>query len=79
MIEAFRLAVHELGGQNATSRALKGEGISVSQTSIWKRLKKSQPAATEWVLPLEKLTNIPRHKFRPDIYPLEDRGSRDTQ
>jgi len=80
MYEVFQMAVHELGGQNATSRALKKEGVSASQASIWKRLNKLQPAAIEWVLPLEKLTRIPRHRFRPDIYPLEDeRGLRDTQ
>lgn len=29
----------------------------------------------ERVLPLEKLTGVPRHELRPDIYPRRDRVS----
>lgn len=74
-VEAFREAVQIVGGQNAIAR-----GIGVSQASIWRKLNDKQPIPAEWVLPVEKLSKISRHRLRPDIYPLEkDRRSRDAQ
>lgn len=48
------------GGNVGIGRALKISGQAVSQ---WRRV----PA--ERVLDVEKLSGVPRHELRPDIYP----------
>lgn len=54
------LAVKEGGGTVALAKRL---GITSQAISQWDRI----PA--ERVLEVERVTGIPRHKLRPDIYP----------
>lgn len=60
-------AVGILRTQTAT-----GSLLGVGQAAISKRIAKGQPAAAEWVLPLERATGISRHRLRPDLYPLQE-------
>lgn len=55
-------AINEAGGGAKLARALKLHRQAVYQ---WSRV----PA--EHVFTVEKLTGIPRHKLRPDLYPAE--------
>jgi transcriptional regulator with XRE-family HTH domain len=54
----------------------------MTQADMAARLKVKPPAISKWesgkvsvgmVLAVEKLTGIPRHKLRPDIYPAPER------
>ena len=58
--DLVKLAVKEAGGTAALARALKIRSQAVSQ---WTRI----PAAQ--VLQVEKLSGIPRHVLRSDLYP----------
>ena len=60
--EAIRLA----GGQEALASKI---GVGQSLISYW--LKKAKKGvAPEHTLAIEALTGVPRHRLRPDIYPL---------
>lgn len=63
---ALRHAVALIGSQSATARTL-----GVSQTAVWKWLRKGQPLPAEHVLKVEQATGISRHDLRPDLYPRE--------
>jgi len=73
-LEALKEAVQLAGGQNAMAR-----NLGVSQASIWRWINENLQSPAEHVLKIEELTGVSRHDLRPDIYPIEDRGSRDTQ
>lgn len=45
--------------------------IGTSQQNISNWLRKKQPLPAEYVLKAEETTGIPRHEWRPDIYPPE--------
>ncbi|WP_307280337.1 transcriptional regulator [Labrys wisconsinensis] len=53
-------AISVVGGASAAGRAL---GITPQAVGQWRRI----PA--ERVLTLEKISGIPRHELRPDLYP----------
>jgi DNA-binding transcriptional regulator YdaS (Cro superfamily) len=57
-------AIRDAGGGGALSRAL-GKKPSRHAIYQWDRV----PA--EHVHAVEKITGIPRHKLRPDLYPAE--------
>ncbi|HEX2554212.1 MAG TPA: Cro/CI family transcriptional regulator [Microvirga sp.] len=61
-------AIEAYGGGAALARRL---GISRNAVSEW-RAKQRIPV--ERVLDLERLTGIPRHELRPDIYPAPRQG-----
>lgn len=73
-LEALERAIKSAGGQSALARFL-----GTTQGNIWGWLNNSKSIPPKWVLKIEELTGVSRHELRPDIYPLEDRGSRDTQ
>lgn len=52
------------GSQSAFAKAI---GTSQQNISNWLRKGKDLPA--EFVLKAEEVTGIPRHVWRPDIYP----------
>jgi len=54
------------GGASALARLI---GISRTAVSLW---RKQQRVPVTRVLEIERLTGIPRHKLRPDIYPVND-------
>ena len=56
------LALENVGGASALARLL---GVTRSAISQWDRVP------VERVLDVERLTGVPRHNLRPDIYPLE--------
>lgn len=56
-------AVEASGG---VSRLAEGIGVTRSAVSQWPRV----PA--ERVLEVERISGIPRHELRPDIYPAPD-------
>lgn len=58
-------AVTQAGGCAAVGRAL-----GISRQSVWKWLEADRVPA-ERVLDLEAITGLPRHKLRPDLYPVE--------
>ena len=60
MMEALQSAKIKVGGVSALAKAL---GVTSQAVSQWRRVP------VERVLDAEKLTGIPRHEFRPDIYP----------
>lgn len=72
--EALRKAVEMAGSQEKF-----GDSIGRAQATIWDWLNNNKSLPAEYVLLVEGLYHISRHELRPDIYPLEDRGSRDTQ
>lgn len=55
--------IETYGGAAALARRL---GISRNAVSDW---RSKQRVPVERVLDIEKLTGIPRHEIRPDIYP----------
>ncbi len=61
-------AKKELKGNTALARALDGK-ISPQAISQWKRV----PA--ERVLDVERVTGVPRHELRPDLYPAPSQES----
>lgn len=67
---ALAKAKEAMNGSTGLSRALGGEGvISPQAISQWKRV----PA--ERVLQVERVTGVPRHELRPDIYPDPERAA----
>jgi DNA-binding transcriptional regulator YdaS (Cro superfamily) len=46
------------------------DAIGTSQQNISNWLKKNRPLPAEYVLRAEMVTGIPRHAWRPDIYPV---------
>jgi DNA-binding transcriptional regulator YdaS (Cro superfamily) len=60
--EILLSVIMKAGGQVKLSQSL---GISQPAISQWKKVP------VHHVLNIEKITSIPRHDLRPDIYPLE--------
>jgi len=60
-------AIEKAGGQEKLAKLL---GVGQSHISNWKNRNKRIPA--ERVLDVERVTGVPRHRLRPDLYPLED-------
>jgi len=56
------------------SRFAAAIGTSQQNISNWLRTKRPLPA--EFVLKAEEVTGIPRHVWRPDIYPAEQFAGR---
>lgn len=63
--EGIEAAVRAAGGVGVLARAL---GISQPAVSSWRRI----PA--DRVLAIEALTQVPRYRLRPDLYPGEEPG-----
>lgn len=59
-------AIKAAGSQVALAELL---GIRQSHISNWKNRGKRIPA--ERVLEIERVTGVPRHQLRPDLYPTE--------
>lgn len=62
-------AKQAVNGNTGLSRALKC-GITPQAIAQWKHV----PA--DRVLRVEKVTGVPRHRLRPDLYPAPKRGVR---
>ena len=60
------LKAKEVAGGN-TGLAEKIGGLTPQAVSQWKRVP------VERVLDVERITGVPRHELRPDIYPPPDR------
>ncbi len=58
-------AIEAAGGRRVVAEAF---GVRYQANEKWQRLGRL-PA--ERVLLLEKLSGVPRHKLRPDLYPVE--------
>lgn len=57
-------AAYRNGGQVGLAKAL---GVSAQAITKWKDSR----VPAERVLDFERVTGIPRHRIRPDIYPVE--------
>lgn len=68
--EALQSALARAGSQSELARI-----CGVSQPAVWKWLQSSKRLPAEYVLRVESATGVSRHHLRPDIYPLEARGS----
>ncbi|MFN3456487.1 MAG: transcriptional regulator [Novosphingobium sp.] len=68
--EALQSALARAGSQSELARI-----CGVSQPAVWKWLQSSKRLPAEYVLRVENATGVSRHHLRPDIYPLESRGS----
>lgn len=64
--EALQKAIDKIGSQSKLSKVI---GESQQNISHW--LNKGRVPA-EQVLPIERLTGVPRYELRPDIYPPEE-------
>lgn len=65
---ALEEAKKAVRGNTGLSRALNDE-ITPQAVAQWKQV----PA--ERVLKVERVTGVPRHRLRPDLYPAPDRES----
>ena len=63
-MDSFSRAIAAAGSQQTLARAL---GITQQALSQWKRRR----IPAERVLDVERITGVPRHDLRPDIYPAE--------
>lgn len=63
---ALQKAIATLGGQVKLADAIQ---TSQQNVSNWLRTGKVAP---DKVILIEKVTGVPRHELRPDIYPLEE-------
>lgn len=66
MIEIVERAAERVGGVTKLAAAL---GIKHPSFHSWQRV----PA--ERVLDIERITGLPRHELRPDLYPAPERES----
>lgn len=60
---------YEAFGENQSRLA---DAIGTSQQNISNWLRKGRELPAEHVLRAERATGIPRHEWRPDIYPARD-------
>jgi DNA-binding transcriptional regulator YdaS (Cro superfamily) len=65
--EGLEAAIARAGGQKALAKLL---GVGQSYVSNWKNRNKRVPA--ERVLEIERVTGVPRHQLRPDLYPMDE-------
>ena len=68
-MEAIELAIKQMGTATALARAIEretGEYCTPEAVRQWRKRGAVPPAR---VLLIERLTGVPRHKLRPDIYP----------
>lgn len=63
MDKALEKAIEKIGSSKALAQAL---GVSAQAVSQWEKVP------TLRVLDVERLTGIPRHELRPDIYPASE-------
>lgn len=63
-------AVRAAGSQSAFARLL-----GRNQSTVFDWLRFSKPLPAEHVLTVERELGISRHLLRPDLYPLEERGT----
>lgn len=68
--EALNEAVDKAGSLSALARL-----VGCSVTTVWKWVQSSKRVSPEYVLRVEGATGVSRHVLRPDIYPVEGRGS----
>lgn len=62
---ALQTAIERCGSQAALAERI---GVRQTLVSYWvTKAKAGVPA--EYVLPIERITGVPRHELRPDIYP----------
>lgn len=69
-LSALKRAVDVAGGQSALARKL---GNGCKQQNVWSWLNESKKAPPAFVLAIEKVTGVPAHELRPDLYP-ESKG-----
>jgi DNA-binding transcriptional regulator YdaS (Cro superfamily) len=62
--KALKRAIEIAGGQNALAEAL---GVYQSNIHYWLCLSKNGVKA-EYVAKIERLTGVPRHQLRPDLW-----------
>lgn len=65
-LESLEKAIEVAGGQAALAKICK-----TSQPRIWNWLHRDKKVPAEYVLLIERVTGVPRHELRSDIYPLE--------
>jgi DNA-binding transcriptional regulator YdaS (Cro superfamily) len=63
-MDSLSRAIAAAGSQQTLARAL---GITQQALSQWKQRR----VPAERVLDIERITGVPRHDLRPDIYPAE--------
>lgn len=66
MTEALKRAVENVGGQAKFARLI---GVTAQAVSQWDEVPPLR------VLAVERVSGVPRHELRPDLYPLDDRAS----
>ena len=68
--DGLRLAV-----ERAQTQAALAGMLGLSQSAISKRLAKREGLEAEEAIIVERELGISRHLLRPDLYPLEERGT----
>lgn len=64
--DALETAIESAGSSKALASAL---GVTPQALSQWKRVPPTR------VIDVERITGVPRHRLRPDIYPAPESGA----
>lgn len=66
--DALERAISQAGGLTKFSQAL---AVSYQLVQGWRLQTRRFATPAEYVLRVERLTGVPRHDLRPDLYPAE--------
>lgn len=70
--EYLERAIKSAGSQSELARLLtEFIGRPVTQSHVWNWLNRDKKIPSEFVIPIEKVTGVPRYCLRPDTYPVE--------
>lgn len=72
-MKALEKAVAIAGGQTALAAAISEiSGCAVKQQHVyhWLHMARRPAPPAEYVLAIERVTGVSRHRLRPDIYPV---------
>lgn len=74
MKQALERAITVAGGEFGMKRGFSalGRAIGVGRQTIWAMLNTAGKTSPQYVIDIERETEVSRHDLRPDIYPREE-------